>query len=652
MPGDRNLNIRLTYSTAEADASAEAYAKREKQRIGEVLTAHQVADKAQMEMIKQANTKRVQEAIAASKAVANTEKATSEEIAAARGRMNTATITKIKEEQAARQQADDAARRNARMRFDIEMFQLKEHHEKTMAAWDAQQVQHAKLNSTITGGIKSVVGFGAAMVGLQGAQGVVAVFTDHFDRIRQYAAKAADEIQNMRESVRELQALRGELGVTGPGVAHLVAMSAQTLQRPEEVKAMEEAGLGLGELAVGEGKGKTMTRAEFDQFMVSAGKMQAMEGGNAGAWGEMAGLITLQSKGKLAPDEAEGKLNRMFEIQRPGAFTSMTQAIGQYQKMGALVSNDILTQEEAMGLVAAQASAGVKEEAGTHAQQLARAVLVGRIKSRGMSMSPDVDSEKTDQYMKGLGIAENDSVMERARKISDDLAKNTGPGKRNATEYMAEHGFGNEEERQALMSYSGLRNAGKLGDIEKAQNAPVDNGAITRRFEERKAHDPFLSGRAAQLSGQAANLVRGNQVENLRQINEAAFNSLLWRGEVSGDFKEYEQSWGISPRNLFGGDRGKVNAEAASMIRNQAAKAGVSSGMLPGQQYASDETLSGAMTRIRQAGVNPLGGVEGDIKAAAAALLKAAEALEKQTVKRAVPVPMPGKPAPAQTRVQ
>jgi hypothetical protein len=657
MPGDRNLNIRLTYDTGPADASSEAYNKRAKARITELLTAEQVAEKAKQELVKQSNAAKIRDAVAAGKTESTSAKVTAEELIAARGRVTSATLDKIRQEQAARQNADDNAKRNARIRHDIEMFQMSEHHNKMMAAWDDQQ----KLNNSIGGSIKSAIGFGAAMVGLQSAQSVIGMFTEHFARIRQYAAKTADEIQRMREGIRELQALRGEMGETGKGIAHTIGISGQTMQTPEEVKEMLKHGLSTGAMALGKGPSAAMTEEEFDQLMIGAGKFQAMEGGNAGIFGDLAGLVALESKGKLTPEEGEARIERLFHIQIPGRFPVMSQAVAQYAKNTSLVMNDIYTPEELMGLTSAFSISG-PEESATKVQQFTRSVMAGRVKARGMAVSPDVDFEKTSEYFKGLGITDQDSAIERGKKIAKDLQKQKSAaqaaGKRfPAHEYLIEHGFGNMQDREAIMDFSGMLNTGRLEKIEAAQNEPLVPGAITKRFSERTARDPFFAARGAEISEEAADIKRGSEVEDMRAIKRAAFSRLKAQGKVSGDFKEFEQSWNLDPRNLFHGDRRMVTDEARDMIIGQAKQAGIagmgdvnSPDFLP--QGPSDESMRRAMARIRDAGGNPTGGAAGDIASAAASLKAAAAALEKQTVRQPVPAPMPGKPPPAQMRVQ
>jgi hypothetical protein len=466
--------------------------------------------------------------------------------------------------------------------------------------------QHMRGAEAAAAQTAGVVKMGLALVGLNSGAMIIGALAEHFDKIRQDAFRAAESVMQMRGAVRELQALRDEFGKTGPGVAHIMKGAAETLQTPEEFKQMELAGLGVGELAIGKGKGKTMDRAGFEEFMKSAGKKQAMEGGDAGAWGEMAGLIALQSKERMTPEEAEAKLERLFQIQKPGAFTSMTQAIGQYKKLGGMISNDILTPEEGMGLVSAQASAGVKEEAGTHAEQLARAMLAGRLKARGIKLAADVDAEKTSQYMEKLGIKAEHTVMQRAAIVSADVARNTGAGKENATEYLIRHGFGNEEERQAIMGYSGLKSAGKLEKIEAAQNALPQPGVISKEFEEWKKTDNLARNRQIDLIREAGRTKVGLEEEPLVLAQKAAFHKLYAEGKIKGTFEEWQANesglGGFANRfieNTFFGDyHQQVNREAGNALKAERDRLGLpKEGDWFGDEYGAMKQTAQAVQR-------------------------------------------------------
>jgi hypothetical protein len=591
--GVKRLQIDLAISTEQADQAAESYNQRQKKRIEALVDSTKSGEKAKVEAVVGATARRIQEAV----------------------------------------KAQDAEHRA--IGAGIKGF---------------QDLGQKALDSAV-----SIGKMGAAMMGLSSAQGIVQMFADRMQQIREYTNKTADDMQRMRDSMRELQALRGELGVTGHGVSHVYSVASKTLQNAADVQAMESAGLGVGELAIG----KTISKADFDKAMIAAGKMQTLEGGNADAYGQLMGQIALQAKGQLSPAEAEGRLNKLFQIQQPGGFKNMSQAASQYAKLNPMVMNDIYSQEEAMSMLSAM-SVSSPDEAATKVQQFTRSVLAGRLKARGMAVSSDVDFTKTSDYMKGLGIGEGDTAMGMGRKIADDLAaQKARDAKFNAHDYLLTHGFGNQEDRLAIMDYAGLRNSGRLEKIEAAAGARLDNGAISRRFAERTGRDPFYARRSGELSEQAADLQRSEEVEDVNNMKRAAFARLKGQGQISGSFEEWNNSAGWNPRNWMFGDSSKVNLEAQHMVSESARRAGINvpnmdrydarTSLKTGEDYMGDEGLKSIMQRTREAGGNPFDGAASDIAKAAKSLEASAEKLER-VLKRDVHAPLAGKPTPVRTR--
>ena len=540
-----------------------------------------------------------------------------------------------------------------------EMATMKEAHKSAMALYADQQKGLAGYQKAVEGGAISVGKLGASMMGLSSAQSIVIAFVEHFDAIRRDAYDASKYIQSMRESVRELQALRDEMGHTGAGVAHVLEMTTKTLQKPGEVQAMESAGLGVGELGIGEGKDKAMTRAEFTEALTAAGKMQTMEGGDPGAYGQMIGQIILQAKQHMTPEEAEGRLNRLYEIQKPGGFKTMSQAMGQYAKLNPLVSNDIYSPEEAMGLASAF-SVSSPEEAATKTEQYTRAILAGRLKARGMKVSKDVNLVTTDKYMKGLGISDQDSVMGMGDKIAADLKRQqeeaTKKGKKfNAHDYLMTHGFGNQEERLAIMDYAGLKNSGRLEKIEAAQRAPLDNGAITRRFNERRSQDPLFQARAVETAESLAEAKQGAEEEPLVIAQRAAFARLKQQGKITGSFNEWRNK-GTAGRMtddyLFGGYHSQVNKETTAALAQEAQRVKADLPRLRSGANPFGEDYNRELARnVQKAGGDVSAGVAEDLKTASKEFHEAVREFKAKPLAApggrpplGVPAPHPGAP--------
>jgi hypothetical protein len=273
---------------------------------------------------------------------------------------------------------------------------------------------------------------GAAMMGLQSASAVISGVKAELDKAAANAQKTAEEILKMPGAIRELAALRGELsgpaevvaqrrsgflarrfagghkvsgwkarptqivlrshlGAMGPTTDHVLGVQAQTLQSAEDVNSMEQSGLGIGELAIG----KTISKENFDKSMVAAGRMQTLEGGSASAYGALTGQLALQSDHMLSPEEVQARINRMYEIQKPGGFTNMSQAIEQNSQLSQLVMNGILTPEQSMGTLSAFSAVGPPGQAATTTNQFVRATLGNQVRAKGMQVDPELDTEKT-----------------------------------------------------------------------------------------------------------------------------------------------------------------------------------------------------------------------------------------------------------------
>jgi hypothetical protein len=177
----------------------------------------------------------------------------------------------------------------------------------------------------------------------------------------------------------------------GPTTAHVLGVQAQTLQSAEDVNSMEQSGLGIGELAIG----KTISKENFDKSMVAAGRMQTLEGGSASAYGALTGQIALQSDHMLSPEEVQARINQMYEIQKPGGFTNMSQAIEQNSQLSQLVMNGILTPEQSMGTLSAFSAVGPPGQAATTTNQFVRATLGNQVRAKGVQVDPELDTEKT-----------------------------------------------------------------------------------------------------------------------------------------------------------------------------------------------------------------------------------------------------------------
>jgi hypothetical protein len=509
------------------------------------------------------------------------------------------------------------------------------------------EAQHAtgRAAKAADGMRDSLISFAGAQQALGAAGNIAREMVQHFDKIRQDAAQAAKDVQSMRESFRELAALRNEMSTRGATLAHLMQVSTRTLQRPQEVKEMEEAGLGIGELALG--PQGTMSREEFTKALEAAGKMQTMEGGPAGAYGAMVGQIALSSKEKLDAAGMQGRLNRMFQIQQPGGFRNFGQAAAQYGRIQPLIQAGVLTPEQGMGLLSAFSTAS-PEEAATMVDQFVRSTMGGRLKERGMKVPEGMEFETQAAYMQELGADKLTDPLKIGEKIAEDLRKQEEATKRKGEQwdpyrYLQSHGFAQQQERDMVMLFSGLKNKGTLAKIEQAMGAKPQKGAIDRLFAERMASEPMLQGRAAELSEHAATVQQGLAEEPLVIAQRAAFARLKAQGKISGSFDEWRNT-GLFQRgwqDLWqGGYHRQMDVEASRGLRAERERLGLP--QLGQWQWSEHDAMARSAREVQAAGGDLTRGVAQDLASAAKAIHEAAvEMREARKVPVAMPPPRP-----------
>lgn len=500
---------------------------------------------------------------------------------------------------------------------------------KQLAASKQLESEEARAAESRQAGIISITKMGAAFLGLQSASQIVSTFVDHFDKIRLYAGKTADDVQRMRESLRELAALRGEMGITGPTLAHVSDVTRQTLQRPQEVEAMEQAAIGVGELAIG----KSISKGEFDKSLVAAGRMQTLEGGSSDAYGQMVGQIALQSDHEMKAEEVEARLDRMFKIQQPGGFRTFTQASQQYAQLNPLVMNKILSPEEAMGTLSAF-SVSNPAEASSKTEQLVRATLANQIRSRGMKVGPDIDIEKTNEYFKRIKADQDTNPIKIVEKIAADLKQREASAKAAGKDFSAYkelelHGFANQQDILAIMDMAGMINTDNIAKINTAQNAPLemgapDKGPISTRFNARQ-NDPFMQRRKTEVAEQLADTQRGVQEEPLQIALQAAHARLKRQGKLTGSYEEWRDAGWLDRTTqdmLLGGKHLQVYSEAGDTLRRQLRERGDTKDL---GFTNTEDTLRGLATRVQQSGGDLTAGTAKDMADSAASIKQSVE---------------------------
>lgn len=497
-----------------------------------------------------------------------------------------------------RSQADQQARQFAdgereRIRRHLTDFEVAERAKAQIIARSNSQRVAAEVRATdaskqgwgisqqgIESAAKAVSGFAVQMAGLQSLQGVVGTFADHFQRLKLETMDAVKFAQGYKEALRELAALKGQLGDTDKTLAQDVAFRAKTLQSASASRAFQEAALGAGESAIDKGgTQKLISQAEFDKLMEFTGKFQATEGGSPGSHGTLAGQIPALMGKRVTAGEAFAKQQQLFSIFQPGGadFSSMTD---QYLQQAPLVTGGIFRDPADMAALLSAFSTTNKGGAGTNVQQFTRATVGGLGRMRGANIEGLV--EKQGEYLKGLGADNQMDPIQIGELISGDFSAQeklaTEKGKTfNALDYAKTHGFSNQEDIMSLIAFHGFNKnetwqktfkplAGQVPDEADAL-AKLDAAQQTPDFERTKVA----------MQEEFAKLKRAGSAEGtLDTMYRGAFHRLKGDKENEGDFEStMSSSWWNSTKELAFGEQGATRLEAQRALGGEARRLGI-----------------------------------------------------------------------------
>jgi hypothetical protein len=642
---DRNLNITLTMDRSQHDATLEKARRKAKQTSAEIISDADAAERAKIELARRASREKIQSLVNAGRE----EKTVIKEA-----------LTDVEAVEKAKAMFVDRANRQ-------KVDALSRAH-KTETEFSQEQHRNLLKNrEAMKGSVLGIASMAAGMVGLQSASGFLAATEEQFKKIEGDAAKTAEEILRMRNLVRELAALRGDMGQSGETTAEVMAMSAKTLQSPEEVIAMQQHALGTGELAIG----RTISRKEFMKGLEAAGKQQSMEGSDAGAYGDIAGLLALESKKKnLSGEELQALVGREFDIQQPGRFASFAQAAAQRAKLTGYVQAGDLPGEEASRLNSFFSLAG-PEEAGTATDQFIRATLGRKLRNRNVQLSADVDSERTAEYYKGLGADKLHDPEAIGKLVAEDVKKQMAKAKGASQEfsvrdYLTTRGFGNEQELKQLELFVAGQLTGSYDPIEKAGTKKLaigapGHGVIDERFEDSLRRNPELQNRRAERLAKLGEMKAGAEEEPWLIAAKSAHAQLVAEGKYKGDFKEFQESSapgrGIKDVGTRILDPGRemsyfsdIDKEIDRHLNAEAKRLGVPTVTQNRENYNERESQRRTARAIASKGGDLTGVTAQQMSEAAEKLNAAATRLERAT-RPNVPAPIQGKPNAAQARM-
>ena len=533
---DQDLTIRLLLDKSRAQATSKEYHDGERERIAKLVLDHAEAERAKTRQIQEEAAKRAKATRQATKEKAEAEKKAFQEWKAVQ---------------------------------DVQ-------HKLAMQAWKEQQKGTAQVNSSIIDAATSVASFGAGMLGLSSATAVINQISENWQRIKQNVLDATGVLQGYRESLLELAALKGNTGQTGKELIDNLKFRAQTGQTQQNSIALQEAAIGVGGGAVDTDKiKKNISQDEFNKAMVFAGKMQAVEGGSADAYGAMVGSLPSLMGGRQDAKSVANQMGRLYEIMKPGGY-SLSSGMKQFGQAAPYIKAGITTVDEAAALQSMY-SVNERDQAGTRVDQLMRATVGSLERNRHVKGVEGSNNIGTAEYLKGLGAKGGMKPQEIAMLVQQDLAKQKAAqgADFNPMGYLQGKGYGNQEDLLSLINFDTTRwkdtYAPMLGDAKLAQKG---TGAV----DERLSKDQAFITRRSQYAEELGKMAPGIGKEGVTSLYRAAYGKLKAQngGKDYGGMGSFEET--MNPawnQDWLTGYNASLKSEVSNMLESEAIKYGI-----------------------------------------------------------------------------
>ena len=190
-------------------------------------------------------------------------------------------------------------------------------------ASQAQKLANEELKRTTAFGQKAVgvlTSIGGTVTGIQGLASVIALIPEAFDRAKNQALEAGKFVEDYRKQLRELAFLKGAPGATAGVVAEDLGFRSRTLQDSGSSRAVQEEFRNMAGVAIDSDQTRRkMTEADATAAMIFAGQMQSMYGGDAGAYGKLAGMVpSLEKSDRVSGDQVKQRLAQLMKISEKG----------------------------------------------------------------------------------------------------------------------------------------------------------------------------------------------------------------------------------------------------------------------------------------------------------------------------------------------
>lgn len=494
-----------------------------------------------------------------------------------------------RESSRAAQNAEKWVGREYRDRVRFEQQKQREADRATRAAEKSAQREAAAIeraNQKAGAFATTLQNVAGTFLGFVGFQAILNEIGGSFERAQNAAVNAAKFVGEYREALLELAALKGRLGETGPELQENLQFRAQTLQTREAATAFQLTALGAGEAGIDKGGvEKSISEDEFKKLMVLVGSMQAAEGGAAETYGALAGQVPMLMGRHTTGEESFRKIGQFYNILKPGGST-FSGGVEQFLKNAPYAQ----LFEDPAQMMALQSAFSIKNRggAGEQVEQFMRATVGGLGRMRGVQV--EGDSEKIGEYLKNIGATDQMTPVDIGKRVAADFAQqrtaSAAKGEKfNPMSYLLHHGYGNQEDRMALMAFSDLMSSGvyekTFEPLTQAMPTAAEAMQPIRRFQ---GADPAALNRGAELALELAKVNVGvGPREYAEQMYKVAFAQM--KSEPgSGITGEYEDVMSPNSWNPFDWNRQmQVRDRAAGNLMTEARRVGVEPGIGVGE---------------------------------------------------------------------
>jgi hypothetical protein len=408
-------------------------------------------------------------------------------------------------------------------------------------------------------------------IGQSAISGGMAEYERYWQRVNDRVREGVNLMHEYVAASPELAALNNRPGANAAQAKATLGLRRQTLQTLPEAVQFEQGMMNLGQTE----RGTKIAEPEWQKLLVGAGSLQPALGVDPRTLGEFAGMMpSLTGKAQTTADEAMSGIGKGYNLIQAGGsdFGSglrqfMAQSI--YTKQGVykdfadqLMTQSIFSKEKPL-------------QAGEMTEQFIRATAGSTGKLRGAKV--DGEHEKIAEYYKRIGVNNQMDPNQIGLKIAADFKTQQGieaqAGRTfNPLDYLVHRGFGNQEDRTAIMTFANAANNGMLGQFEAIKNAPSSAEGLNQMVAAFQGGDANATERGANLAEEQKTLGRGNAIG--RDLARTAWAQYAAREKINSTFEEVSGEKGFW-QIPYGGS-GMLTQAVAEMASGRLQRAGMS----------------------------------------------------------------------------